>query len=194
MQRCNSTPFERVYRGTRARANSANPERKMTSRTLLTRGIRVAVLAAALAVLVAPHPARAASAVDIEARALVGGRYEVGGWLALSVSLSNSGEPTTGDLVAETSIGSVHRLVELPAGAQKTVMLYVQPEAFQRQVTVTYDEPNGQASASVDVRVLEQSNDQVVVIGDGTGALRPQLIASGVGGDVASPEPLALGP
>jgi hypothetical protein len=163
----------------------------MTSRTLLSRGIRVAVLAAAMALLVGPLPVRAASAVEIEAQALVGGRYEVGGWLALSVSLANEGEPTSGYLVAGTSLGSVRRFVEMPAGARKVVMLYVQPEAFQRQVTVTYDEPNGRVDATVDVRVLEQSNDQVVVIGDGTGALRPQLIG---GGEQGAPEPIALGP
>ncbi len=163
----------------------------MTSRTLLSRGIRVAVLAAALTLLVAPLPARAASAVEIEARALVGGRYEVGGWLALSVSLANEGEPTSGYLTAETSLGSVRRFVEMPAGARKVVMLYVQPEAFQRRATVAYDEPNGRVEASVEVRVLEQSNDQVVVVGDGTGALRPQLIGSG---EFTGPEPIALAP
>ena len=164
----------------------------MTSRTLLSRGLRVAVLAATMALLVAPMPARAASAVEIEARALVGGRYEVGGWLALSVSLVNEGEPTSGHVVAGTSLGSVRRFVEMPAGARKVVMLYVQPEAFQREVTVTYDEPNGRVDARVEVRVLEQSNDQVVVVGDGTGALRPQLI--GDGGEFSGPEPIALGP
>ena len=51
---------------------------------------------------VAPLPARAASSVQIEARALVGGRYEVGGWMALSVTLVNEGEPTEGYVVAET--------------------------------------------------------------------------------------------
>ena len=163
----------------------------MTSRTLLTRAIRVAVLAAALVVLIAPLPARAASAVQIDARALVGGRYEVGGWLGLSVSLANEGEPTSGYLVAETAIGSVRRFVEMPAGARKVVMLYVQPEAFQREVAVRYDEPNGSVNARVDVRVLEQSNNQVVVVGDGTGALRPQLIGDG---KLSGPEPLTLGP
>ena len=163
----------------------------MTSRTLLTRAIRAAVLGAAMVVLLAPLPARAASAVQIEARALVAGRYEVGGWLALSVSLANEGEPTSGYLVAETSIGTVRRFVEMPAGARKVVMLYVQPEAFQREVTVTYDEPNGTVNAKVDVRVLEQSNDQVVVVGDGTGALRPQLIGDG---ELSGPEPIAARP
>ena len=163
----------------------------MTSRTLLSRGIRVAVLVAALTALVGPAPARAASAVEIEARALVGGRYEVGGWLALSVALANEGEPTSGYLVAGTSLGSVRRFVEMPAGARKVVMLYVQPEAFQRQVTVTYDEPNGRVDATTDVQVFEQSDDQVAVVGDGTGTLRPQLIG---GGEFSGPEPIALGP
>jgi hypothetical protein len=163
----------------------------MTSRTLLTHAIRAAVLGAAMVVLLAPLPARAASAVQIDARALVAGRYEVGGWLALSVSLANEGEPTSGYLVAETSIGTVRRFVEMPAGARKVVMLYVQPEAFQREVAVTYDEPNGAVNAKVDVRVLEQSNDQVVVVGDGTGALRPQLIGDG---ELSGSEPIALGP
>ena len=164
----------------------------MPSRSLLTRGISVAVLAAAMALLVAPAPARAVSAVDIEAHALVGGRYEVGGWLALSVSLSNPGEPTSGYLVADTSLGSVRRFVEMPAGARKVVTLYVQPEPFQRQVTVTYDEPNGTVNAAVDVRVFEQSNDQVAVVGDSTGALRPQLIQPDAG-DFSAPEPITLG-
>ncbi len=163
----------------------------MTSLSLLSRGIRLAVLVAALTALVGPAPARAASAVDIEARALVGGRYEVGGWLALSVALANEGEPTSGYLVAGTSLGSVRRFVEMPAGARKVVMLYVQPEAFQRQVTVTYDEPNGRVDATTDVQVFEQSDSQVAVVGDGTGTLRPQLIG---GGEFSGPEPIALGP
>lgn len=162
----------------------------MTSRTLLSRGVRVAMLVVALTMLVGPAPARAASAVEIEARALVGGRYEVGGWLALSVALANEGEPTSGYLVAGTSLGSVRRFVEMPAGARKVVMLYVQPEAFQRQVTVTYDEPNGRVDATTEVRVFEQSNDQVAVVGDGTGTLRPQLFG---GGEFSGPEPIALG-
>ena len=100
---CNSTLAGRVYRGTRGPGQSTQPERTMTSRTLLTRGIRVAVLAAAM-----PHarrsgPRRAPPAPSISrlARWSAAG-YEVGGWLALSVSLANEGEPTSGYLVAET--------------------------------------------------------------------------------------------
>lgn len=163
----------------------------MTNRTLSIRGIRFAVLAASLSMLLGALPARAASAIDIEARALVAGRYEVGGWLALSVTLVNDGEPTDGYLTSQTEIGAVRRFVEMPAGARKVVMLYVQPEAFQRQVTVSYDERNGSAATTVDVQVLEQSDDQVAVVGDGTGTLRPQLLGSG---EFESPEPISLAP
>jgi hypothetical protein len=163
----------------------------MTIRTLSNRGMRFAVLAAALSLLLGAVPARAASAIDIEARALVAGRFEVGGWMALAVTLVNDGEPTEGYLIAQTEIGAVRRFVEMPAGARKVVMLYVQPEPFQRQVRVSYDEPNGSATTTVDVQVLEQTDDQVAIVGDGTGTLRPQLLGSG---DVASPEPIALAP
>ena len=163
----------------------------MTNRTLSTRGIRFAVLVAVLSTLVAALPARAASSIDIEARALVAGRYEVGGWLGLAVSLVNDGEPTQGYVSAQTDIGAVRRFVEMPAGARKVVMLYVQPEAFQRQVDVSYEEPNGTVSATVDVSVLEESDDQVAVVGDGTGTLRPQLIGNG---EFTGPEPIALAP
>lgn len=142
-----------------------------------------------LALLVPALPARAASAIQIEARALVGGRYEVGGWMAISVTLVNDGEPTEGTLAAETDSGVVQRFVEMPAGARKVVMLYLQPEAFQRRVTVRYEEPNGSVQAEVETRVLEQSSAQFAVVGDGAGTLRPQL---SVGDDVGLPAPLTL--
>ena len=113
---------------------------------------------------------RAASAVDIEARALVGGRYAVGGWMAIAVTLVNDGEPTQGDLAAATDEGAVQRFVEMPAGARKVVMLYVKPEAFQRRITVQYREPNGTVEAVVEARVLEQSSNQFAIVGDGQDA------------------------
>ena len=134
-------------------------------------------------------PARAASSVDIEARPLVGGRYAVGGWMAIAVTLVNDGEPTQGDLAAATEEGAVQRFVEMPAGARKVVMLYVKPEAFQRRITVQYREPNGTVEAVVEVRVLEQSSNQVAIVGDGGGTLRPQLTtADGLG----LPAPLTM--
>ena len=147
----------------------------------------VALLLTAL--LIPALPVRAASSVDIEARALVGGRYQVGGWMAISVTLVNDGEPTEGTLAAATEAGAVQRFVEMPAGARKVMTLYLQPEAFQRRVTVRYEEQNGSVEAVVETRVLEQASSQFAVVGDGGGTLRPQL---SVGDDVNLPAPLAL--
>jgi len=152
----------------------------------------VAAVALLLVALLLPAlPARAASSIQIEARALVGGRYAVGGWMAISVTLVNDGEPTEGTLAADTDAGAVQRFIEMPAGARKVVMLYLQPEAFQRRVTVQYREPNGTVEAQVETRVLEQVSTQFAVVGDGAGTLRPQLT---IGDDIGLPPPLALTP
>lgn len=166
----------------------------MIKRTALPAARRWAVPVAAIAMLLAAMlvpalPVSAASSIQIEARALVGGRYEVGGWMAISVTLVNDGEPTEGVLAAASEAGAVQRFVEMPAGARKVVMLYLQPEAFQRRVTVQYEEPNGKVEAIVETRVLEQTSSQFAVVGDGGGTLRPQLSA---GDDIALPAPLSL--
>ncbi|HUF06840.1 MAG TPA: hypothetical protein VMP86_05580 [Candidatus Binatia bacterium] len=163
----------------------------MTIRTAVTRASRFGLLLAVLTFLLGTAPVRAASSIEIDARALVGGRYEVGGWLAVAVTLVNDGTPTAGDVTAETPAGTVRRHVEMPAGARKVVMLYVQPEAFQRTLSVRYEEPNGTVSAEVPVRVLEQSSGQRAIVGDGGGTLRPQLIGAG---EITGPEPLLLAP
>ena len=142
-----------------------------------------------VAIILPALPVRAASSIQIDARALVGGRYAVGGWMAISVTLTNDGEPTEGTLAAATESGAVQRFVEMPAGARKVVMLYIQPEAFQRQITVQYEEPNGTVKAVVETRVLEQTSSQFAVVGDGAGTLRPQL---SVGDEIGLPAPLAL--
>jgi hypothetical protein len=153
-----------------------------------------AVIAAALALLAlvgSPAPAAAASSVQVEARALAGGRYEVNGWVAVAVTLVNTGEPTDGYLLSTTDAGTVRQYVELPAGARKAVTLYVQPDAFQRSVDLRYEEPNGTATASVEVRVFESSQRQIAIVGDGAGTIRPQL-AGGV--DPGSAEPIGFMP
>jgi hypothetical protein len=161
----------------------------MTIRTVLSHARHAAALAAVLSMLVGILPAHAATAVDIEARALMGGRYEIGGWLALSVTLVNQGAPTEGFLTAETDGGTVRRFVEMPAGARKVVPLYVEPEAFQREVTVTYSEPNGSVTATTEVRVLEQTSGQIAIVGDAGGTIRPQVLGSDQGG---RPEPMSI--
>ncbi|HEX2766726.1 MAG TPA: hypothetical protein VHR55_08860 [Candidatus Limnocylindria bacterium] len=151
--------------------------------------IGLAVLLLSMLAAVHPAPARAASSVSLEVRPLVAGRYEVNGWAALAVTLVNEGVPTDGWVVAETSAGASRRFVEMPSGARKVVMLYVRPEAFQREIEVRYEEPNGTVRSTTELRVLEQSNDQVAIVGDPTGVLRPQLVP--VDGS-QRPEPLSL--
>ena len=145
---------------------------------------------ALLLVALGPMPARAASAVEIEARALLAGRYEPGGWAAIEVTLVNDGTPTEGWLTSETDAGTVRRFVEMPAGSRKLVTLYLQPSGFQRQIEVRYEEPNGTVRTTAEVRVFEQLSDQVGIVGDGNGALRAQ-IAGGV--TAGGPEPISLG-
>ena len=70
-------------------------------------------------------------------------------------------------------------------------MLYIQPEPFQRAVTVVYEEPNGTVQSEVGVRVFEQSDSQRAIVGDGAGTLRPQLFGSD---ELSGPEPVVLAP
>ena len=63
----------------------------MTNPTAFSRAPRLAALFAALVLLLSALPVSAASSIEIGARALVGGRYEVGGWMALAVTLANDG-------------------------------------------------------------------------------------------------------
>jgi hypothetical protein len=160
----------------------------MHDRTAPPRAMRLAVMLVAVSLLLAAAPVRGASSVSIDARPMLDGRYAVGGWAAIAVTLVNDGEPTEGYLAAETRSGVMRRFVEMPAGARKAVTLYVQPEAFQRRITVRYDEPNGVVESVVEVRVLEQSTGLSAVVGDGAGNLRPQL----TGADDGRPEPISL--
>ena len=63
----------------------------MTNRTVSPRLRHVTVLSAValglMATMFAIVPVRAASSVELQLRALVGGRYEVGGWASVAVTL-----------------------------------------------------------------------------------------------------------
>jgi hypothetical protein len=158
---------------------------------------RLARLAAAalLAGLMLPAvsvPAGAADAITMEARALVGGRFESNGWIAVAATLTNGGSPVTGYLAADGEDGTVRRFVELPAGAHKVVTLYLRPASFVRTIALRFESAAGAslAKASTDAKVLERTSGHVVIVGDGGGNLRPQLIARGGG----FPEPIPLAP
>ena len=102
----------------------------MTHRPSRLARLAAAALLAGLLLPAAAAPAGAADAITLEARTLVGGRFEANGWIALAATLSNSGSPVTGYLATDGLDGTVRRLVELPAGAHKVVSLYVRPASF----------------------------------------------------------------
>ncbi|MGZ8562453.1 MAG: DUF7408 domain-containing protein [Candidatus Limnocylindria bacterium] len=160
-----------------------------TTRLPVLRAAFAVVLVALVVAGIGVAPVRAASSVHIDARVLLGGRYEVGGWAAVAVTLVNESSPTDGYLTAETDAGIVRRYVEMPAGAHKVVTVYVRPGGFQRQLTVRYEEPNGVVETTAEVRVLEVSGRQVAVVGDADGMLRPQLAGEPTQG---APDPLSL--
>lgn len=160
-----------------------------TTRLPILRAALAALLVALVVAGLGGEPVRAASSVGVDARVLLGGRYEAGGWAAVSVTLVNESSPTEGYLTAETDAGIVRRYVEMPAGARKVVTLYVRPGGFQSRLTVRYEEPNGTVETTADVRVLETSGRQIAVVGDADGMLRPQLAGGPTQG---APDPLSL--
>ncbi|MGH2454723.1 MAG: hypothetical protein ACRDHD_00470 [Candidatus Limnocylindria bacterium] len=162
----------------------------MTHRSRAVPRAAVAIMIAATLLGAIPGVTAAADPVSLQARTLMGGRFEAGGWAAVAVSLANDGEPVNGYLVAEGEDGTVRRAVELPAGSRKQVTIYVRPPAFGRTVTVRFTNEDGKqlATADGDVRVLERTTGHVAVVGDGGGNLRPQLIARGSG----LPEPIGM--
>ncbi len=163
----------------------------MKNRTLSV-GLRSAMASALLLMLAAVGVTAAASPVTLEVRPLLGGRFQSGGWLALAVRMTNDGPPVAGYLVAGTSDGTARRPVDLPAGARKQVTLYVRPQPFQRKIEVRFEQDTTVlAKAEAAVQVLDGSSAaQVVIVGDGGGSLRAQLLSRGAG----LPEPLSVQP
>jgi hypothetical protein len=134
--------------------------------------------------------ALAADPITLQVRPLVAGRFEDGGWLGVTVSLTNNGSPVNGRIEATGQDGPVRRAVELPAGAHKQVTLLLRPSAFTRQVEVRFQTDSGTslATGAADVKVLERSGANVALFGDAQGNLRAQLGSRGDG----LPEPIGL--
>jgi hypothetical protein len=154
---------------------------------LVTAAIAIVLL---LELSVAVGLARAADPVGIEVRPLLAGRFDSGGWLAVEMRLSNDGAPIDGYVAITGEDGVVRRPVELPAGARKNVVLYIRPPAFSRQIEARFEDREGRAvaSGSAPVRVLPQGGGQLVIVGDGAGNLRAQLVGRRAG----LPEPVTV--
>ena len=154
----------------------------MKNRTRRVGPLRSAIVSALLLTLVAVGATAAASPVSLDVRPLLGGRFESGGWLALAVKLTNDGPPVAGYLLAGTSDGTARRPVELPAGARKQVTLYIRPQAFQRKIEVRFEkDAEVLAKAEADLQVLDTTSaGQVLIVGDGSGSLRAQLLSEAI--------------
>ena len=151
------------------------------------RPVVLALLAAQLLALSAV-PALAAGDVTMSVRALLGGQYQSGSWVALAVSLANDGAPVDGVVSVDTDETIVRRPVDLPGGARKEVVVYVRPDAFQRRVEVRFDAPGTQTlREEVEIRAREDGASTTAILGDGGGAIRAQLVARG-----PEQEPLSL--
>lgn len=154
------------------------------------RALGLLPIVAVLCALLLPFSTAVAASVTMEARGLVGGRYESGGWLALSISLGNDGPPVSGAVVADGADGTVRRPVDLPAGARKQVELYVRPAGVAREVKVRFETDAGEtiANTAVEVRTFSIDAASLGIVGDGAGILRAQIVARGQGAG----EPLTL--
>lgn len=161
--------------------------------TVRSRALPRCVAAVACALFLLPAivgVALAADPIQLQVRPLVAGRFEDGGWLGLTVSLTNDGPPVNGRLEASGQDGPVRRAVELPAGARKQVTMFLRPGAFTRQVEVHFQTDAGTslATGSAEVKVLERSGANVALVGDAQGNLRAQVTTRGDG----LPEPVGL--
>ena len=154
--------------------------RHHTRATSLRRASAAALALVFVALLAAVAPAAAADPVTMAARGLLGGRFSPGEWAAVSVSLTNDGAPVTGTLRADSASGEVRRVVELPAGSRKEVVLYVRPDGFAREIPVTFTSETGTLTAVATVSGLDSSLTSIGMVGDEHGALRAQLAERGL--------------
>jgi hypothetical protein len=164
----------------------------MTHRTGRLVRLAAAVILAGMTLSSMAAPVGAAGPITLEARALVGGRFETNGWIAIAATLTNGGSPVTGYVAADSEDGTVRRFVELPAGAHKIVSLYLRPAPFVRTLELRFESADGKplATARAEALVLERTSSNVAIVGDGGGNVRPQLVARGSG----FPEPIPLTP
>ena len=122
-------------------------------------------------------PVRAASAVRPrgpgDARRPL--RDRRAGGVAVAVTLVNDGTPTEGWLASDSGAPGFRASLRRdcrPALARRSRST-CSPAGSSARSRFRYEEPNGTNRVTVPVRIFEQTGDQVAVVGDGTGALRP---------------------
>lgn len=119
----------------------------------------------------------AAETVTMNARVLLQGHARVGSWMPIEVHVENGGPAIVGELrLSGGTQGSTRYgvAIDQPTGSAKTWLLYAQPPAFGRSLTIDLV-AGGTKVASADVAFLAHDASQLIV---GVVAERPQGIVS----------------
>ena len=109
--------------------------------------------------------------------------------MALAVTLVNDGEPTEGTSPrrpTKAPCAASSRCPPAPASSSRSTCSRGLPAPASRSTTTSR---TARCSATVEVRILEQSANQFAIVGDGTGILRAQLSAAGRVSDRRSRSP-----
>ena len=143
---------------------------------------RVAVLAALLLLALGPaaHRSAAAGEITLTAAVLLQGHARVGSWMAIAVHVENAGPSLTGELRLSGGTQGRTRFsvpVDQPTGSAKDWLLFAQPPAFGRSLSIELVAGDGAKVAAADVAFLAHDASQLVV---GVVAERPQGIVAQV--------------
>lgn len=119
---------------------------------------------------------KAADPLTIEARILLQGHARVGAWLAVEVHLENSGPPVDGELrILGGSQGAtrIARAVQVPTQSSLTYVLFSQPQAFGRSLTIELVAGDQRiATREVNYQLHEANQTTIGIVAE-----RPQGIA-----------------
>jgi hypothetical protein len=146
-----------------------------------SRALRFLACLALMAAILLPGaaPAAAAGTLTMDARAMLDGHARIGAWMAISVHLKNDGPPVAGELRLSGGTQGTSRFgiaVDLPTQSDKTYVLYAQPPAFGRELTLALvDGATTVTSAKVAFTIHDSSQLVVGVIAE-----RPQEIVSSI--------------
>ncbi|HZM73747.1 MAG TPA: hypothetical protein VFC71_10290 [Candidatus Polarisedimenticolia bacterium] len=141
---------------------------------------RLAVIAALLLLALGPaaHRSVAAGDITLTAAVLLQGHARVGTWMAITVHIENAGPSLNGELRLAGGTQGRTRFsvpVDQPTGSSKDWLVFAQPPAFGRNLSIDLVASDGTKVAAADVAFLAHDPSQLVV---GVIAERPQGIVA----------------
>jgi len=136
----------------------------------------VIVALALIALLLAPRaPARAQAGLELTAVPAFEGNYLPGAWLPIQVRLKNTGPARVVDVAAAIANVSFRNTaqVDLPAGAEKQIVLYAAMEQEVRSLRITVEEEDAVLAAQ-DLAVRPRAGERLLALAS-SGDLRLSL-------------------